>query len=536
VEKEIGSMISRRRFLVTSAGCAASLPLSGLFRFVRGDDIPPALANAKAQFYLFLRSIVEAEGMTRAQNIVLNSTILPLDIAADTPFYNDELFREYADRTFIGGVEGLQANSAAFLAERFSSQYRAVMNIVTAQIDQNHPEIRNSLEELRLQQKQATQALTAKLNDFDVEWARIATSRSLQPDTIAYNMQYATWLGQVRYSDQIQSYTDDLDGINAQIDAIRRKVYSASEVAALDNYGNLSRAYNVARPWTANVERSYKSGGTPLTELLLADPRNWAPAMFDSSPLVFPVGDLIAFLSASGTHSFDTSSASYHLDSTQTSWNASGGGSFLGWSLGGSGGGSSSITHSMSKLHSLSISFRNVSEYLADRSAWFNPGVLQDPSILKLVKDRPELNKLQYIAVSLIIARGTKLVLKFSEGVTASDWSTSSFSANGGCSFLGCSFGLGGGGSKTSYTVDTSDNGTTVTIEDGEKVTRVLGARVEPFLQTVSQQPPQALHLLFKGEPSLKLDIGAVQSGKMSYLDFQKRRLEVQKKLIPQQR
>jgi hypothetical protein len=160
--------------------------------------------------------------MTQAQNVILNSTILPFDIAADTPFYNDELFREYADRTFLGGVEGLQANSAAFLAERFSSQYRAVMSLVTAQIDQNHPEIQNSLADLKAQQKAATTALTTKLNDFDVEWSKIYTSRGLVVDSVVYNMQYATWLGQVRYSDQIQTYTDDLDAINSQIDATRR--------------------------------------------------------------------------------------------------------------------------------------------------------------------------------------------------------------------------------------------------------------------------------------------------------------------------
>ncbi len=528
-------MISRRKFLVTSAACSAAVPLGGLLQFARADDMPTTLANAKAQFYLFLRSIVQAEGMAPAQNVVLNSTILPLDIALDTPFYNEELFREYADRTFLGGVEGLQANSAAFMAERFSSQYRAVMSIVTAQIDQNHPEIKQSLDELRAQQKSATDALNTKLNEFDVQWARIATGRGLLVDTVDYNMQYATWLGQVRYSDQIQTYTEDLDAINGQIDATRRRVYSVGEIAALDNWGNLSRAYNVARPWTANIERSYKAQNTPLTELLLADPRKWVPAMFDSSPLVFPVGDLIAFLSATGVRSFDTSSASYHLDSTQTSWNASGGGSFLGWSIGGGGGGSSSITHAMSKLNSLSISFKNLSEYLADRSAWFNPGVLQDASIYKLVKDRPELKKLQYIAVSLIIARGIKLVLKFSEAVSAADWSTSYFSASGGCSFLGCSFGASGGSSRTSYTVDTTDNNTTVTIADDEKVARVLGARVEPFVKTVSQPSP-FLHLLLQANPELKVDINSVQKGKMSYLDFQKKRLEAQKKLMqPQQ-
>jgi hypothetical protein len=44
--------------------------------------------------------------MAPQQKVILNSTIMPFEIAADTPFYNDELFREYADRRFSGGVGG----------------------------------------------------------------------------------------------------------------------------------------------------------------------------------------------------------------------------------------------------------------------------------------------------------------------------------------------------------------------------------------------------------------------------------------------
>ena len=473
----------------------------------------------------FLRSIAQGKGLAQRQDIVLNSTILPFDIASDTPFYNDELFREYADRTFSGGVEGLQASAGAFLSERFSSQYRVLLEIVTANIDQNHPEITNSLNDLAKQQSDATTALNTKLTQLDQAWSSIAASRGLVPDTLEYDMQYATWVGQVRYSDQIRTYSQALDGINAQIDATRRKVYSQSEIAALDNYGNLSDAYSVARPWTANVERSYKADGAPLTELLLANPKNWVPAMFDASPLVFPIGDLIAFLSGNGLQSFSTSTYSYTLNQSQSSWNASGGGSFLGWHLGGGGSGSSSMSTSMTQLNSLKISFANIAEYLADRSAWFNPGVLQDPTILKLVKGRPELAKLQYIAVSLIIARGITLELTFSNTVNSSDWSKSNFSANGGASFLGFSFGAQGGRSTSNYNVSVNSNSTTVTIQDDPSVARVLGARVEPFLAGLTNAPAQFFDLRLKNSLVAPDDLKALRTGKMSYMEYQKRKL-----------
>jgi hypothetical protein len=524
-------MAPRKFLFAFLAVCSVAISQGMLSSSAHGEDLPPALVHAKAQFYLFLRSIAQAEGIAPQQNVVLNSTIMPFDIAADTPFYNDELFREYADRTFRGGVEGLEANAAAFLAERFSSQYRAVMDILTAQIDQNHPEIQSSLTELRAQQDAATQALLEKLIWFDQQWSPIAASRGLVAGTVLYNLQYSTWLGEVRYQDQIQTYIANLDAVDSHIDSVRRRVYSPSELSALENFSQLSTAYNVARPWTANIERSFRQSGTPLTELLLADPKNLVPSMFDSSPLVLPVGDLISFLSATGLRSFDTSTSDFHLDTASSSWNASGGGTFFGYSLGGGGSGSSTVTHSVSKMSSLSISFKNISEYLADRSAWFNPGVLQDPNMYKLVKDRPELEKLQYIAVSLIIARGTTLVLKFSEAVTASDWSQQAFAANGGVSFMGFSFGAQGGSSSSKYTVDTSSDGTTVTIQDGDQVARVLGVRVEPFLKAAPpQQVIHALQMLPSDSPALAVDLKSLRKGTLSYLEYQKRRLAADKK------
>jgi hypothetical protein len=412
------------------------------------------------------------------------------------------------------------------MSERFSSQYRVLMNLVVAQIDQNHPEIRASLNDLKSQLATAQQALTDKLTTFERDWSTIATARNLQPDTVAYNLQLATWLGQVRFGDQISTYSQDIDALNAQIYAVRAAKYTTSELAALDNYSNLSTAYNIARPWTANVERSYKQGGTPLTEALLADPRNWTPAQFDSSPLVLPVGDLVAFITApASSHSFDTSSYQYHLDHSESSWTASGGASFLGWSIGGGGSGSSSITHSMTKLNSLSISFNNIAEYLVDRSAWFNPGVLQDTNIQKLISTRPELRKLQFVSVSLIVARGIKIVLSFSEGVETSAWSKSSFAASGGCSFFGCSFGGGGGSSSSNYSVDVTNNATTVTIADADGVARVVGSRVESFITSNPLPTPDGLNSMLQTDANVKADAKAVLRGRLSYSDYQKRKL-----------
>jgi hypothetical protein len=532
-------MVSRRTFLLSSSAFAALPVISRLVPIptVYAGDPPAAIPNAKAQFYNFLRSMVTG-AITTDQNIVLNSTIFPFDIADDTPFYNDEIFRAYADRTFSGGVEGLQANAQAFFAARFSSQYRAVMNIVTAQIDRKHPQIANSLKELKAQLRTSNESLAKKINELDMQWQTIATARALTPDTMEYNTQFAAWAALIHYTDQLRIYSDEVEQIISAIDATRRGVYTPTEIAALDNQAFMGSEYNVNRPWTANIERSYERNGSALSDLILANPRNLVPAMFDSSPLVLPIGDLRKFLKDRGERSFDTLSTSFQLDESSRRWNASGGGSFLFWSAGGGASSSSSMSNSVSKMSSLSVSFQNLSEYLAERAQWFNPGVLQDPKLQTLVESRPEVKNLQYIAVSLIIARGTKLELRFSEAVNTSDWNESSWNAGGGVSFLGFSFGARGGSSSTNYRVTRNANNTTVTIQDGDQVTRVLGVRVERFLSPPAGGVPhlETLDLdsgamLAPGLASVQSQVKLLKEGKLSYMEFQKNRLATLPKL-----
>ncbi len=499
-------------------------------------DAPSALADAEAKFYNFLVEIANGQGVTSSQRLVINSTIVPFDIAEDTPFYNEELFRQNSDRTFGGAIGSIQGSTAVFQAARFSSQYRAVLSVAAARIDQNHPEIRNSLEELFSQLSTATTKLVNKNNEIENAWIQVATARKLDPQSkdpkavSDYYAQRVTFYAQARYADQVQTFSDDIDRINAQIQATRAKVYSPSEQAVLENVSNLSSAYNIYRPWNAQTERGYKDAGTPLTPLMLANPLVLPPSLFDSSPLVMPVGNLVAFLSASGVRAFDTSKYSSRLETGTDTWVASGSVGLFGISLGGGGSGSSSFSRSVSKLSTYDVSFKNVAEYFIDRSAWFNPGVLQDPAVLKLVGARPELNNLQYVSVSLIVARGLTLRLHFSEAVKASDWSQQSFNAQGGASFFGFSFGASGGSTKTRSTITVDTNGTTVTFQDDDKLARVLGARVEPFV-TPPKIPPQGINDLVKGDAALDQAFKEFSKGQRSYLDLQKQRLDTIKKM-----
>lgn len=495
---------------------------------IEAVEVPTALADAKAKFYNFLLDIAKGQGISSSQRLVINSTIVPFDISADTPFYNEELFRQNADRTFTGAVGSIEGSTAVFQASRFAFQYRSVLNIAAAQIDQRHPEIANTLDELEAQLSAATSKLTAKNNEIEDAWAEVARRRNLDPTSHEFHANRITFYAQARYGDQIQVFSDNIDRLNAQIYAARGRVYTPSELAVLENVGHLASSYNIIRPWNAQAERGYRESGTPLTPILLADERSLPPAIFDSSPLVMPVGDLVKFLSSVGLRGFDTKTQSSRLDAGSSSWAGSGGGSFFGISLGGGGGGSSTFSRSVSKMTSYDISFKNISEYFVDRSAWFNPAVLQDPEVLKLVKDRRELRNLQYVSVSLILARGLRLRVHFSEAVNTNDWSQSSLGAQGGLSLFGFSFGGGGGGGNTRSTITVNETGTTVTFEDEDSMARVLGARVEPFVVPAEKAP---LDFNAKLNEALALEFNQFLTGKKSYLELQRLKLQNLKKI-----
>jgi cob(I)alamin adenosyltransferase len=487
-------------------------------------EINDILSTGRARFYNFLKSVADGTGVAPEQRLILNSTIVPFDIATDTPFYNEELFRQYADRTFTGGVEGVTGNTLASQAERFSFQYRAVLNQAALRIDTNHPEIQNSLTELGKQLSDATSELTKKLGELDAEWEKVAKARSLTPTSPTFDDERVAWLAQSRAQDQIDRYSQNIDRINFSIDTVRRKAYTAAESAVIDNLSVMGSAFNIARPWSARTERDKATSGKPLTDVFLADFTKLSPAIYDSSPLILPIGDLNAFLKGQGTREFDTSSFSSTLDAGNSSWSASGRGSFLGWSLGGGGSGSSSYKNYRDKLTSMKFALDNISEYFIDRSAWFNPGVFQDADIAKTIANRPELKNLRFIAVSLIIVRGTTMELKFSENVNQSQFTMSSINASGGASFFGFSFGGSGGSSSDKTKVDVSADKTTVTFKDGPQVARVIGVRVEPFIKEPSKAEARVYDLA-KDSVALSDAYKKLLNGTGTYLDMQKTRL-----------
>jgi hypothetical protein len=488
-------------------------------------DLPAVLADVQAQYYNFLTTLVSSPNVKDPQ-LVLNNTIVPLDADVNTPYFNQELFRLYADQTYSNPFQNFITPGAMNQSGRFSTLYRDSISIAASQVDQNHPEISQTVADLQSRRSDAQKAFNAKSKEFDDQWAQIAKDRNLTAGTREYTLNYLKWLEDVRYADQMADYSTEIDRLDAQIGALRRSKYTVSESSLLDNLDALDKSMNLARPRYAQTEIDDTASGQKLTDTTLADPHQTPAALFDSSPLILPIADLKAFILNPGGRAFDTLTTSHQISTGSSSWYGSGGGSFLGWGIGGGGSGASSYSTDVSSMKSVQLGFKNIAEIYIDRGQWFNPGVLQDPNIYKLVKTLPQLAYLKYVAVSLFIGRGLTMTLHLGHNASNSDWSTQSINAQGGCSFLGCSFGASGGSSRTSSNFTSNADGATVTFSDGDNVIRVLGARVEPFLAAV--RPTAVLNAADSATSNEKLtaDVNDLMSGKLSYIEFQKAKIK----------
>ncbi len=539
-------MVSRRQFVIGST-LASSFPFIFAAPFASGENIPmpTALADTQAKFYNFLETIIKARGLFDTQKIVMNNTIVPFDIAADTPYYNEELYRLYSDRTFSGAVGELVADKrGSFQPARYSNQYQALVREAASKIDQNHPEIQKKIKPLMDEIDKERKALNKKIAEFAEEWSKVAASRGLDLTSkdpavqTEINLQRITWLNQARYREALKGFTQNIDSHNAKIDAIRRSKYNQTEQAILNNMNALTDSYYLARPWNASTERTCRASGTPLSDAFLADPDHVPPNLFDISSQIIPIGDLGAFLAASGSRSFSSTDNLSTTTTANSNWGGGGGGgvSIFGVTIGGGGGasGSSSFTKTVSTMAGYTVAFQNIAEYYADRNAWFDPAVLQDPVFQKMVKGRPELSNLKYIAVSLIVARGLNMQLTFAQAVNKNEWSNQGIDAQGGISFLGFSFGGHGSSSSTTTTVEVNNSGTVVTFTDSPNVCRVLGVRVEQILpdnvQAVATRRDR-LSRLTEVDSTLQSTLKDFTEGKASYVDLQKARIEAAKKV-----
>jgi uncharacterized membrane protein YgcG len=530
-------MLSRRAFLATSSSVSAlgsaawaqtlpDLPLEPVriqpqverrrpLGSIASSDVSISvkdspLPDALDMFYDFIIGVARQNGYQPGKDkMLVNNTITSFDIAQDTPYFNEELFRAFADRCFTDSPDTV---GPANRTDRFSYNYDLVVKTAASRIDQKYPQIIARTRELETNLQTETDRLVARRSVIGRQWKDLCVASGIDTSDPDYELKYVTFLSQIRYADQIDQYTKNINMILAAQDAVRRSAYSDIEQRLLDVVYALNITAAEGRPRRPNYERTVPG----VNELSFSNPDKLDQHIFDVAPAAYPLGDLSAFLTRSGTRNLSIGKSFTGTYKHDQSWSGGGSGraSFFGISLGGGGGssGSSSFTQTISKTNSIDISFANVADYLVDRDVWFNPSLFQNEDLLKSLSKIPGYSRLQYVSVSLVLARGLTLTLKFDSGVDSNSWSKQNFQASGGASILG--FSLGGGGSNSRYdsTVEVSGDRKSVTFKDDPQLVRVLGVRLERVIPA----PAAAVASTDENSP-----LARFRAGKIDYLQYQ---------------
>lgn len=468
------------------------------------------LDKALDVYYTWLLEIISTGSpASNEQKLLLNNTITPFDISTDTPFYNEGLFRNFADRVFKGSPQNIEP---ANRADRFSKHYGNLISQAASRIDRKYSSISTSLDAIRRELDTKTTKLSELISKIEGDWIKIGVPR----DDPNYEMRYLSFLESVRYADQVGSYSDEIDDLTGQIDSVRRNAYSADEQLILDNLSQFNKTHMIARPRRPNFER-----GVPnVNELTFADPRVRIEAICDLSAPIYPLGDLVKFLKLPGGKTCSISKSSKHTAQHDSQWAAGGSARYGFFGISADGSGQSSYKSDISKVNSIELHFENIAEYLADRDFWFNPVIFEKPDLIKIFSQIGGLDRLEYVSVSLIIARGLKLTLSFDSAIDESQWTKRQFNASGGVYVFGVVFGASGSNSSYDYTAEISSDKRSVTFTDDPQLTRVLGYRLESLVKVKSGR------LMDNKARTGAGAFEALRKANASYLDLQKSKFE----------
>jgi hypothetical protein len=521
-------MFSRRNFIKTgTAALAAGVATTAVGQNI--ESLPPVVSSSpssgsiastnvnisvadsplKQALDIYYDNIIKlAQGFGDKDRMLINNTITSFDISQDTPYFNEELFRAFADRVFKDSPENLSSNRA----DRFSVHYERLIRAAAAKIDRQYDRIIHDVDDLQKKVEDQTTKLTNRINSINKQWNDLAKTMGLQPSDIDYELKYTSYLEQIRYADQIGQYSDNIDMLSSGIDAVRRGSYTPKQQLLLDCINELSRTKKVARPLRPNFERTVKN----VTEFTFADPTYRAESIMDISPSAYPLGDLVKFLKEGGQRTVTIGKTATNVEQHDKSWSAGGSARFsifgIGIGGGAGGSGSSSYRQQIDSASSIAITYANMAEYFVDRGLWFDPSIFQDDELVKILSKIPGFDRLQYVSKSLIIGRGTTIVFKFNNAVDTTQWSKQSFQASGGVSIFGYGFGGSGSSSSYDYSLEISGDKKTVTFRDDPQLVRLVAVRLETFAKI-----PQPVG----GIASVENNLARMRKGEIDYLAYQ---------------
>lgn len=485
-------------------------------------NIPASESGLPSALEQYYQELVTLIGERSDQPILLNNTITTFDIVSSAPFYSEGVFRQFADRKFKSSPKDL---GSSIQADRFSFEYERVINIASTKVDRFiSNEARQEIDNYKREINRVSRELVEFEASINENWLRIAEGEGLVPETPQYDLRRINYLESILYADQKASFTDEIQDYDRQVSIIRNSAYTPAQQKLIRSVEELAETYKVSRPWRTTFESSFP--GT--TELTFADPRYRVRAICDISAPLYPSEDLVRFVERpNGMRSIEVTQNTVHNELHTRTWGAGAEASYSSFFIrvGGGGGssGESSYKREFSELLSFKMDFAGIGEIYANRGLWFDPSLFSDPELKPLFDQIPGARDLEFVGVSLIIARGLKLELSFNTTLATEQWTKRQFAARGGVRMFGFSFGGAGGSSSYDYDFQLSTDKKVVTFQDDPKHCRLLAVRLERIYHPESVNRPE-IRPLWANLAQTAFTRG-LATGKLSLAKFQEMKL-----------
>ena len=413
--------------------------------------------------------------------------IVEYDINKDARLYNDYVVRAFSDRTVR--TSPLPSLGLGDTAERYSERYVDMLRLLVAALD-------TDLGAAEQEKIQLHEAAIKAINDDKRKWLRLLqdewkkelAANGIDPTKIdtdpAVRVRYyelrVKFLKQNDYADTFQGYEKDLADRRMAIESIRLKAYPDDEARQLVNLYQQAQKYRTIRTRRPDLELKYG-----WDEYTIQNPEHASmPDIFDIGPLVESIVDPRTVLKGGDGkgQGYSVSTSTKVTNNHDKSWNVSGGGSWFPYISGEfSGSGETHFRSSFDRIREVSIHFDHVSRLDITRGGWFSKQVFGYKRVQEFLKREKMLaQSLSLLTTSLIVGRGLKLQLKFTDKSDVKEWGSTNRSGSGGISLFGVRLGGGGGGSSSWERRQIDEANQTVTFLDDASVCRLLGVIVSP--------------------------------------------------------
>ncbi len=416
--------------------------------------------------------------------MLLINTITPFDIYDDTPFYNENVYRAYANIVVAASLLVTDPTSGVGLRDRFGHYYERVVKEASGRVERQHltPEARTHILSLENDIDGLRTKRDGKERDLAAAWTLHYQALGLKPNSVEFDLERINYYNSSGIATQVSDIFTEIITKVAEIQRIKEGVVP-NDLRILVTLDSIirSKEYKMYRPPRPQLERS---GSVTYWELakFLATARNVTSVgdVVEEGEQILPFTNLGGIFGA-GERSFTIKKGVTDIERHDLDWSVSGSGRKFGiFKAKASASYSRKIEESLKSTNEISVSFANVDEFLVNRRDWYDASIFAIP----VVRDVLESNRIladntRNAITSVFVGRGTAVGFKFEEKTHYQEIRDIKGKIGGSATIGFLNFGGKGNYHKYDFELEDREQEQTITFKDGPEVCRVLGYRVD---------------------------------------------------------